>query len=256
MSWLKKSVRYFTAFAAAQLVFPAHCLFGAEKMEKYIPDAAVAESGMTLWQIIRSGGEVMVVLTLLSITAMALVIYYFITMKQDKLLPVKFLNEAVSLIEEQKDEDVKAFCGSTTPNLISDIVLAGVSRKGHEKVVIQEAMEDKAKRSITGLWQKLSYLADIAAIAPMLGLLGTVLGMIQAFNVIAFQTGAVKPVLLASGISKAMVTTAAGLIVAIPAMIFYSYFRGVMQSITTQFEHISSELIQLVTQGKKPNFGA
>ena len=97
------------------------------------------------------------------------------------------------------------------------------------------------------LWQKLSYLADIAAIAPMVGLLGTVLGMIQAFNVIAFQTGAVKPVLLASGISKAMVTTATGLIVAIPAMIFYSFFRGRLQNVTARLENISTELFHLLT---------
>jgi biopolymer transport protein ExbB len=79
-------------------------------------------------------------------------------------------------------------------------------------------------------------------------LLGTVVGMIQAFNVIAFQTGAVKPILLASGISKAMITTATGLIVAIPAMIFYSYFRGKIQDVSSRFENISTELFQMITE--------
>ena len=106
------------------------------------------------------------------------------------------------------------------------------------------------RRGIDDLRQKLSYLADIAVISPMVGLLGTVLGMIQAFNVIAFQTGAVKPILLASGISKAMVTTATGLIIAIPAMIFYSFFKGKVQSVTSHLENLSTELFNLLTEEK------
>ena len=115
------------------------------------------------------------------------------------------------------------------------------------KDVIKEAMLDKGRRIVGDMTQKLSYLADVAVISPMVGLLGTVLGMIQAFNVIAFQTGAVKPILLAGGISKAMVTTATGLIIAIPAMIFYSYFRGKVQNITSQLENISTELFHLIS---------
>jgi biopolymer transport protein ExbB len=111
-------------------------------------------------------------------------------------------------------------------------------------------MEDEGRRRADNLWQRLSYLADIAAISPMVGLLGTVLGMIQAFNVIAFQTGAVKPILLASGISKAMVTTAAGLIIAIPAMIFHSFFKGRIQDVIARLENISVELYHLLTEKK------
>ncbi len=241
-------------FAAVLSIFvtlmsaaPGFCAGG---VEKYIPDAASAEGGMTLWQIIRSGGEVMIVLSLLSVAALSLIVYYFLTIKQDKLLPEEFLDKTVSLLESRKYREAKILCEGS-PSLIADAVLAGIARREHEKVVIEEAMQDKGKRSVTVLWQKLSYLADVAAISPMVGLLGTVLGMIQAFNVIAFQAGAVKPVLLASGISKAMVTTATGLIIAIPAMIFYSYFRGVVQSVTSQFEHISAELLQLITEGKE-----
>jgi len=245
-------IRSFVVIILAALLVASFASFGvaAEKVEKYIPDVVSAEGGMTLWQIIKSGGEVMIVLSLLSMAALSLIVYYFITIKQEKLIPGDFLNRIVGLIEARKYDEAKTLC-SANPNLISDITLAGLARKEHEKIVIEEAMQDKGKRSVTGIWQKLSYLADIAAISPMVGLLGTVLGMIQAFNVIAFQAGGVKPVLLASGISKAMITTAAGLIIAIPAMIFYAYFRGVAQSVVSQFEHISSELVQLITEGKR-----
>ncbi|HPN72971.1 MAG TPA: MotA/TolQ/ExbB proton channel family protein [Candidatus Omnitrophota bacterium] len=128
------------------------------------------------------------------------------------------------------------------------VFYAGLSRVSRGPVIVKEAIEDEGKREIDGLWRKLGYLADIAAIAPMVGLLGTVLGMIQAFNVIAFQAGSVKPVLLASGISKAMVTTAGGLIIAVPAMIFYSYFRGIVETVSARLENISTEFYHLVVK--------
>lgn len=238
-----------SAFALVFLVIAlVSCSFAsaATGVERYIPDESGAEAGMTLWQVIRAGGEVMIVLALLSIAALGLVIYYFITMKEDKLLPEDFLREVGDLIEEGKFEEAGSFC-SANSNLISDVVLSGIERRGHEKVMIKEAIEDEGRRSVDDLRQKLSYLADVAAISPMVGLLGTVLGMIQAFNVIAFQTGAVKPILLASGISKAMVTTAAGLIIAIPAMIFYSYFRGRLQDLVARLESISAEMFHLIS---------
>lgn len=244
-----------TSFAVISLFYGVLPAFSAERIEKYIPDVTAGQTGMTLWQIIKSGGEIMIILAFLSIAGLALIIYYFLMMKQDKLLPRDFLNKTVALVEEKKYDDAITLCKENS-NLISNVMLVGLSRVGHEKVVVREAIEDTGRRTVTDLWQKLSYLSDIAAIAPMVGLYGTVVGMIQAFNAIAFQPGAVKPVLLAYGISKAMITTAAGLTIAIPAMIFYSYFRGIVQSITTQFENIASELAQLVTDGKKPYFGS
>lgn len=217
-----------------------------EKIEEYIPDVDAAEEGMTLWQIIKAGGEVMIVLAFLSVAALSLIIYYFLTFDPKKLMPEDFLDETTSLIKENRYQDASKLC-EDNPNLISEVVIAGFNRVTRGKDVIEEAMLDKGRRIVGDMTQKLSYLADVAVISPMVGLLGTVLGMIQAFNVIAFQTGAVKPILLAGGISKAMVTTATGLVIAIPAMIFYSYFRGKIQNITSQLENISTELFHLIS---------
>jgi len=219
----------------------------ADKVEKYIPDTAAAEEGMTLWQIIRAGGEVMIVLAFLSIAALSLVIYYFLTIKQDKLLPEEFLDRTLDMITQDRYEEARKACMSEK-NMISSVLLAGLTHMEKGRVIVKEAMQDEGRRTSDGMWQKLSYLADVAAISPMVGLLGTVLGMIQAFNVIAFQAGAVKPILLASGISKAMVTTATGLIIAIPAMIFYSFFRGRMKDVTARLENISAELYHVIAE--------
>ncbi len=230
------------------LIVPAIC-FSAGNIEKYIPDSDNSSQGMTLWQTIQSGGAVMIVLAFLSVAALTLIIFYFITIKPDRLIPKAFLERAITLIEENRFNEAKAICRNAD-NLIADVFEAGLTRMDREKVIIKEAMEDEGRRRADGLWQRLSYLADIAAISPMVGLLGTVLGMIQAFNVIAFQTGAVKPILLASGISKAMVTTATGLIIAIPAMIFHSFFKGKILDVIAWHENISVELYNLLTEKK------
>lgn len=210
----------------------------------------ISEQGMTMWQIIRAGGGVMIVLAFLSIAALSLILYYFITIKHDKLLPKDFFRNTLFLVKNGNHEEAQGICAAKR-NLIADVFSAALSRITEEKVIIKEAIEDEARRAAEALWQKLGYLADIAAISPMVGLLGTILGMIQAFNVIAFQTGAVKPILLAGGISKAMVTTAAGLIIAIPSMMFHSFFRGKIQSVIAQLEDISTDLYYSITEDTK-----
>jgi len=225
----------------------ASLCFSADDVAKYIPDTEAADAGMTMWQIIKAGGAVMVVLAFLSIAALSLIVYYFLSIQQEKLLPEAFLDRMILLIEETRLTEAKMI-SETNKNLIADVLQAGLSRADKGTIMVKEAMEDEGRRNTDALWQRLSYLADIAAIAPMVGLLGTVLGMIQAFNVIAFQSGAVKPILLASGISKAMVTTAGGLMIAIPAMMFYSYFRGIVQDVCARLENVSTELYHLIVE--------
>lgn len=232
------------------LVFFPYSGFCAENVANYIPDAATTSKGMTLWQTIVSGGQLMIVLALLSVAGLGLVIYYFITIRAEKLLPEAFLEESIRLIEDRKYDDARREC-TKNKNLISDVFFVGVVRIGRGDEIIKEAMQDEGRRRSDSLWQKLSYLADIAAIAPLVGLLGTVLGMMQAFNGIMFEVGGAKPVLLAAGISKAMITTAAGLIIAIPAMLFYSFFKGRVQEIIAQLENISTELCNLILGKEK-----
>jgi biopolymer transport protein ExbB len=236
-----------TMFLTAALVLgPAFARLAAQEA-RYIPDMEAETAGMTLWQMIVAGGGVMVVLAFLSVAALSLVVYYFMTLKKEKLLPQHFIDKVINLLETGRVNEALSI-SETGDSMASRVFLAGISRVTKGPVIVREAIEDEGKREVDGLWRKLSYLGDIAAIAPMVGLLGTVLGMMQAFNVIAFQAGAVKPVLLASGISKAMVTTAGGLIIAIPAMMFYAYFRGVVETAAARLENVATELCHLLAK--------
>ncbi|MCA9399727.1 MAG: MotA/TolQ/ExbB proton channel family protein, partial [Candidatus Omnitrophica bacterium] len=177
----------------------------------------------------------------------AIIVYNFLTLQVKKTAPADFTEDIIQKLEKKKIGPVKALC-EPQKNIIAAIVLEGLDKKKRGVVFAREAMENCARKEIGTLWQSISYLSDIAAVAPLIGLLGTVLGMIQAFNVIAFQTAVVKPILLAGGVSKAMVTTAAGLVVAIPVMLFYSYFRGKVQDITSRVETYLSDLMKLVEE--------
>src|SRR3989339_365651 len=158
--------------------------------------------------------------------------------------------DLITMLEEGEGKRAYALC-QTQDNIVSNIVVAGLEKRDKGDVFAKEAIEAVARQEVGALWQNISYLADIATVAPLIGLLGTVLGMIQAFNVIAFQTAVVKPILLAGGVSKAMVTTAGGLIVAIPAMLFYSYFKGKVIEISNLVESYSTDITKLIQELKK-----
>ncbi len=222
----------------------------AQNVSDYMPDPGTAEEGMTLWQVILSGGEVMVLLGIISLFAVGLIVYYYLSIKPDVMLPEAFADKVTSLLENGKVEEARILCEGNE-NILSKVYLTGIKHISRDKHILKERIEDQARRQSDAVWQKLSYLADIAAISPMIGLLGTVLGMIQAFNVIAFQTGAVKPILLAGGISKAMVTTAAGLTIAIPAMIFHSYFRSKAYDVERRLEDRTTEFWHLLGERKQ-----
>ncbi len=221
----------------------------ADKIGKYSPNPEMIDKGMTLWQLIVAGGSCMIFIGLLSVAGAAIIIYHFMHVRPDRLVPQDFVETLLSLLEKSEIEKAHNLC-KQQPSLISEIIGAGLKKVSQGKAVVEEVIVHEGKIRIEKLWQNLSYLGDIAVIAPMIGLLGTVLGMIQAFNFVAFQAGIVKPVLLANGLAKAMITTAFGLIVAIPIMAFYAYLRGWISTITTTTERVASESIQLIGKSK------
>ncbi len=226
---------------------------GASAAAAQDPEAArkAASSGMTLWQLIVSGGWVMVPLALISVLATASVIYHFLHVRSEKLTPPDFTENLLSLLERHELGKATSLC-SQQPNLIGAIALCGLKKASKGNAVIEEAVQFEGKSRIEKIWQNLNYLGDMAVIAPMLGLLGTVLGMIQAFDFQAFQAGTVQPIALAQGLSKAMITTAFGLIIAIPILGFYAYFRGRISRITGDAERVSSEVIHLLVRAEEP----
>lgn len=219
----------------------------AEAIQPYITNVEQTQEGMSLWQMMQSGGVVMIVLFVLSIGAGALVVYNFREIHTERLAPRDFAERVIDDLERKDLRSVRQQC-EDQENIMARIVMAGLDRKARGAILAREAMENMVRKEVAALWQKISYLSDIAAVAPLIGLLGTVVGMIQAFNVIAFQAGVVKPILLAGGVSKAMVTTAGGLIVAIPVMLFYAYFRGRVQEVTDVVENYSTDIMKLIEE--------
>lgn len=251
MNWIHLKKYGIMFLIGVGVLFTAHFCMAQNpqgNLQPYVNSIEQAEKGMTLWQMIVSGGAVMIILGLLSLLAMTIVVYEFMTLKQDVLTPKKFSEEIIMKLEKKEFKSAGKICKANPKNIIARIVASGLEKMETRPIVSREALENSARKEIGQLWQVLSYLSDIATIAPLLGLLGTVLGMIQAFNVIAVQSSGVKPILLAAGVSKAMITTAAGLIVAIPAMLFYSYFRGKVQEISNSIQTYSTDIIKIIEE--------
>ena len=204
-----------------------------------------AKGGDTLWQLLASGGIPILFLGVLSVAATALVIYHFRSVTLEKLAPIDFIENVMFLIEKKEVDKAIAVC-KQQDNLVSAIALKGLQKHSKGKAVVEEVMQNEGKVQIGKIRQNLTYLGDIATIAPMMGLLGTVFGMIEAFNF--FQAGTVHPGVLTQGLAKAMVNTAFGLVIAVPCLFFYAYFRGRIGEITSRAETAASEIAQLVAK--------
>ncbi len=207
---------------------------------------------MSLWGIIKLGGVLMYVLAFLSFLTIVLITFYFLSLTPANAVPPLFAQKVHEMLSNKRVSEAKMFCDQHD-NIFARILNKGLSRteKGHQAVV--EAMHSEGGRQAGGLWQRISYLADIAVVAPMVGLLGTTVGMMHTFMEMrtSLVSGGVKPAAMASGIFEAMVTTVAGLIIAIIAMSFYAYFRGVVQRIITNLEEVSTQYAELIEGGQE-----
>lgn len=200
--------------------------------------AAPSPQSRTLLNTLIDGGIVGLIIGLLSVIAVGFIVEHFITIRKNVLIPESVADELEQLIRDgQIDEAIDACDDPQNESLIADVVLAGLLRYqasefgfAEYKAAVEEAGEDQTGR----LYRKTEVLGIIGAVAPMLGLTGTVLGMIKAFNKIAATSGAARPEELAEGIGQALVTTLMGLIVAIPTMIAFSYFRIRIDSIVAE----------------------
>ncbi|MFW6171155.1 MAG: MotA/TolQ/ExbB proton channel family protein [Planctomycetota bacterium] len=201
-------------------------------------DSGEEPAERTLLDTLVDGGLVGLLIGLLSVVSLGFIIEHSLSIRRNALIPEEVAGELEGLIEEGKiDAAIEAGEDPSNESLVADVVLAGLRRyKSSEfgfaeyKAAVEEAGEDQTGR----LYRKTEVLGVIGAIAPMLGLTGTVLGMIEAFNQIAATGGTARPDELAGGIGKALVTTLMGLIVAIPTMIAFSFFRNKIDSIVAE----------------------
>ncbi|MEX1041423.1 MAG: MotA/TolQ/ExbB proton channel family protein [Pirellulaceae bacterium] len=192
----------------------------------------------SLLDTLRDGGPVGLLIGLLSLVAIGFIVEHFMTIRKSVLMPEDVAFELEEMIQQGRiDEALQSCQHPANQSLLAYVVEAGLTRfKGSEfgfaeyKAAVEEAGEDQTAK----LYRKTEVLGLIGSIAPMLGLTGTVLGMIKAFNTISITGGNPKPDELAGSIGEALVTTLLGLVVAIPAMVAFSYFGNRIDSIVAE----------------------
>jgi biopolymer transport protein ExbB len=161
---------------------------------------------------------------LLSVVALALVLENYVTLRRDKLAPPELIDEVRALFDEGQYQEAMELC-ENDKSFFGHVCAAGISKIGHPYEVMTHAIQEKGEEEAIKLHQKISWLSVISALAPMLGLFGTVQGMIASFQVIA-STPNPSPAELATGIYVALLTTFEGLMVAIPVIAAFAYIRN------------------------------
>lgn len=200
--------------------------------------------------ILVSGGPVMIPIGLAALIATVIIIerlmfYTAVKKGQRDLLP-----RIKSSIDKGHFDEAAAIC-DTIESPVARLMKTGISYREYSEIAIKEAVMNQANREIPRLERYLSTLGTVANIATLLGLLGTVTGNIRAFGVLGNSGSMGDPAMLAAAIAEALVTTAAGLVVSIPAIIFYNYFIAEVNRMVTEMESSVSDLVLLLGAGKK-----
>ncbi len=201
-----------------------------------------------MFELVKAGGWVMWPIILCSVAALAIVGERMWFLQKKNVAPAHLLAQVQQWLKRQELDPgrIEQLRGGS---LLGQILAAGLVNQHHEREIIKQAIEDAGRHTAPLMERYLNMLGTIAAISPFLGLLGTVLGMIQMFAGIGSQ-GLGDPSLVASGISQALVATAAGLVVAIPSLMFYRYFRGRVDELLVELEKEAIKLVEIL-QGRR-----
>lgn len=194
--------------------------------------------------MILDGGITMIPLVLCSVVVVALVIERLYSLRRKKVIKPETLT-IVDNIGNREDIKMAVSVCKENGDPFSKIVLAVLELESLESDEVKEAIEDRGRQEVARLEKGLVFVETIAGIAPLLGLLGTVLGMIEVFDVIAME-GEARTASLSSGISQALITTVFGLSVGIFALVFYNYFSNKAENLVLEIEKYSSQLIKKI----------
>lgn len=201
------------------------------------------------FDVIFDGGVLMWPILACSIVALAITIERFWSLRRASIDTRDFMDTMRTILRQNRFQDAIDVCDETD-GPVARIMKAGLLKHNRSKEDIREAIEDAGHLEIPRLERYMSALATVANIAPLLGLLGTVTGMIKAFAQIQHKEGLVNPADLAGGINSALVTTAAGLSIAIPTLVAYNYFVSRVENMILEMEISSSELVELLTKNR------
>ena len=202
----------------------------------------------SLWDMLVAGGPMLVPIALCSFALMLAAFERASSLRRRKIIPKLFVERFILQISEgalDRGEAIKRCAANDS--LIAEVFSAAVRKWGKPAVEVEQAVLDEGERAANQMRRFLRVINGVASVAPLLGLLGTVWGMMEAFNAIAGSSAMGRPELLAGGISSALLSTAAALSVAIPALVIYLYFVGRVDTLVMEIDRRGQELVNLVS---------
>jgi len=215
-----------------------------------IPSTSGGFNPVTLWKLIESGGWVMVAIGFLSVVTVMLVFTYLFTLRRGAILTPHYMNTADVLLKKRDYLGLLAISsrhGEAVARVVQRTLDFATKNPTASYEVVREIAETEAASQAASLQHRTVYLADIGMLAPMIGLLGTVIGIISSFGDLAHKdVSQSRDMLLAGGVSQALVATASGLVLGITAMFFYSLFRNRVQSLISDLEIASAHILGLI----------
>lgn len=189
----------------------------------------------------------------LSIVMLALVLYLIVVLRKGQIAPASLRKELKEKIQSGNFDEARRLCRFKSSPL-SAVLLSALEHLGSvpdaDSALLRDIVEAEGARQSESIQGQTQYLMDVAVVSPMLGLLGTVFGMMLAFNAVAGDIALVRPTELVGGVNKAMITTAFGLIVGIPSMMFFAYFRRRAAKMVAFLEVASADLFTLLLKGR------
>ncbi len=194
--------------------------------------------------LVDKGGILIYPLIALLIWGIFIILVKLITLRTDKIINPGVIQKVEELLLQRKIPEATAYC-KQNPLPMTRILLAGIINYERSEPELKEILEEAGRQELPRIRRHLTALGTIAGAAPLLGLLGTVIGMISVFAALSQETN-VNPSTLAGGISEALVTTAVGLVIATPTLIFHNFFSGKVQNLIIEMEKTSLRLVAVL----------
>jgi biopolymer transport protein ExbB len=200
-----------------------------------------------MFETLLRGGFMMVPIILGSVLALTIIIERFWVLQRDKVFPERFLRRMEEMVKDEKISEALGACRENE-STVARILTAGLENTGRPRQEIQEALQLAGRRETSVLSRWVGALGAIAALEPLMGLLGTVLGLIEAFREVETLKVVGNPSVVAAGVWQALITTAAGLIIAIPTYAFYRYFRARVSKLVMEMEQSAFGMLQQLSK--------
>lgn len=197
-------------------------------------------------EFLRAGGPIMVPLLGCSVLALAIVVERLVNLRESKTLPADEVEHLESLISGGLLEQAEEYC-ARRPGPLNNIVRVALESRNESKEEMRQIVEDQGRQEAPRLERYLGVLGTVVSISPLLGLLGTVTGMINVFQVVSSQ-GVGQANQLAGGISEALITTATGLGIAIPSLVAYNHLTGRAQSMVLEMERLALKMMRTIVE--------